>query len=257
MAIKEVSSSSSLSIKFQPSESHRLESRETKPTAGNSAVSLTISENSFRPDIIKSHAENLQKAQSRFEKIDSDKDGSVSRQELIAIRKELNDKGRQTPGLDRAIANFSKLDQNADSDLQLDEIQDDTPPPPPPTDEQQAASTSNVEAPPVEAEQTTAGPDAELAELLKVLSKSGIKGSISFYASKNGSSADVSSEKSTRNAGRSAVDPNTAFASYVTSVLPNGASADALDRVVQSHSVIESDLNGAVSQTLKYYGLKG
>jgi len=121
MAVEQIKNLSSVSFDYKPVETPKPEIKESSargvpPSDNVSAVSVSISNASSvalsKPDFVTNQEERLQRTQSRFERISSDEDGRASQDELIAIKRELNEKGRQTPGLDRAIANFSRLNES-------------------------------------------------------------------------------------------------------------------------------------------------
>ena len=123
MAVEEIKKPSSVSYQYQSAGSQKAESKDTaetqaKPSNITPAVSVSISTASARPEFVTNQEESLQRAQARFEAISSDEDGRASQEALVAIRDELKAKGRQTPGLDRAIANFPKIEQRSDGGLQ-------------------------------------------------------------------------------------------------------------------------------------------
>lgn len=123
MAVEEIKKPSSVSYQYQAVGSQRAESKDTsesqaKPSNITPAVSVSISTASSRSEFVTKQEESLQRAQARFDAISSDGDSRASQEALVAIRDELKAKGRETPGLDRAIANFPRIEQRSDGGLQ-------------------------------------------------------------------------------------------------------------------------------------------
>lgn len=113
MAVEKVKDSSHLSYPHHTVGSHEAritEAADKRAREDNvaSASSVIISAASMSQDFVTTDEDRLKMAQSRFEAIESDEDGRASQEALIAIRNELRARGRNTSGLDRAIASFSE-----------------------------------------------------------------------------------------------------------------------------------------------------